>query len=106
MLNRKNRLYKNYKKHHYKEEDKIRFVAFLIGCQKAVEAAKLSYLTHMGNKVNDSGASERSYRKIINRLMNKYRAPKMPPLLINNQFILDCREKAKHFNDFFHNNVI
>ena len=33
--------------------------------------------------------------------MNKCRAPKIPPLLINNQFILDCREKAKLFNDFF-----
>ena len=33
--------------------------------------------------------------------MNKCRAPKIPPLLINNRFILDCREKAKLFNDFF-----
>ena len=33
--------------------------------------------------------------------MNKCRAPKIPPLFINNRFILDCREKAKHFNDFF-----
>ena len=33
--------------------------------------------------------------------MNKCRAPKIPPLLINNQFILDCREKAKHFNELF-----
>ena len=32
--------------------------------------------------------------------MNKCRAPKIPPLLIN-VFILDCKEKAKHFNDFF-----
>ena len=33
--------------------------------------------------------------------MNKCKAPKIPPLLINNQYILDCREKAKHFNEFF-----
>ena len=32
--------------------------------------------------------------------MNKCRAPKIPPLLIN-RFILGCREKAKLFNDFF-----
>ena len=31
--------------------------------------------------------------------MNKGRVPKIP-LLVNNQFILDCREKAKQFNDF------
>ena len=33
--------------------------------------------------------------------MNKCRAPKIPPLLINNQFILNCGEKAKYFSDFF-----
>ena len=33
--------------------------------------------------------------------MNKCRAPKIPPLLVNNVFILNCRDKAKVFNDFF-----
>ena len=101
MLNRKNRLFKNYKKHRYKEEDKVRLEVFRIECQKAVESAKLSYLTNMGNKVNYPGTSPKSYWKIINRVMNKCKAPKIPPLLINNRFILDCKEKAKHFNDFF-----
>ena len=101
MLNRKNRLFKNYKRHRYKEQDKVRLQVFRIECQKAVETAKLSYLTNMGNKVNDPGTSQKYYWKIINRVMNKCRAPKIPPLLINNRFILDCREKAKLFNDFF-----
>ena len=101
MLNRKNRLFKNYKRHRYKEEDKVRLEVFPIECQKAVETAKSSYITNMGNKVNDSGTSQKSYWKIITRVMNKCRAPKIPPLLINNRFILDCREKAKHFNYFF-----
>ena len=55
----------------------------------------------MGNKVNDPGTSQKSYWKIFNRVMNKCRAPKIPPLLINNRFILGCRENAKLFNDFF-----
>ena len=101
MLNRKNRLFKNYKKHCYKEEDKVRLEVFRIECQKAVESSKLSYLTNMGNKVNNPATSPKSYWKIINRVMNKCRAPKIPPLLINNRFILDCREKANLFNDFF-----
>ena len=101
MLNRKNRLFKNYKKHRYKEEDKIRLEVFRIECQKAVESAKLTYLKNMGNKVNNPDTSQKSYWKIINRVMNKCRAPKIPPLLINNRFILDCREKAKLFNDYF-----
>ena len=101
LLNRKNRLLKYYKKPRYKNEDRVRLDAFRVECQNAVGAAKLSYLTNMGNKVNDSGTSQRSYWTIINRVMNKCRAPKIPPILINNQFILNCSEKAKHFNNFF-----
>ena len=33
--------------------------------------------------------------------MNKCRAPKIPPFLVRNTFILDCANKAKLFNDFF-----
>ena len=101
LLNRKNRLFKNYKKHRYKEEDKVRLDAFRIECQIAVALSKSSYLTNMGNKVNDPNTSQKSYWKIINRVMNKCRAPEIPPLLINNQFILECKEKVKLFNDFF-----
>ena len=105
MLNRKNRLFKNYKKHRYKEEDKVRLESFRIECQKAVESAKLSNLTNMGNKVNDPGTSTKSYWKIINRVMNKCKAPKISPLLINNRFILDCRKKRNFLMIFFRNNV-
>ena len=37
--------------------------------------------------------------------MNKCRAPKIPPLLVNNLFIINCREEARYFNDDFHNDV-
>ena len=47
LLNWKNRLIKNYKKHRYKNEDKVRLDAFRIECQNAVEAAKSSYLKNM-----------------------------------------------------------
>ena len=57
MLNRKNELFKNYKRHRYKEEDKVRLEVFRIECQKAVKTAKSFYLTNMGNKVNDPGTS-------------------------------------------------
>ena len=103
MLNRKNRLYKSYKRNGCKEEDKARLDTFRSECQQAIENAKSSYLTNLRNKVNDPNTSQKSNWKIINRVMNKCRAPKIPPLLINNVFILNCRAKAKIFNDFFSN---
>ena len=58
MLNRKNRFFNNYKRHGYKADDKVRLDAFRIECQQAVEAAKLSYLTNLGNKVNNHSTSQ------------------------------------------------
>ena len=99
--NRKNRIFNNYKRHGYKADDKVRLDAFRIECPQAVEAAKLSYLTNLGNKVNNPSTSEKSYWKIINRVMNKCRAPEIPPLLVINLFILYCKEKAQYFNEYF-----
>ena len=84
-----------------KVEDKVKLDTLRIECQQAVETAKLSYLRNLGNKVNDPNTSRKSHWKIINRVMNKSRAPKVPPLLVNNMFILNCREKARYFNEFF-----
>ena len=100
IVNRKNRLYKSYKGHGFKEEDKARLDSLRRECQLAVDNAKLSYLTNLGNKVDDPNTSQKSYWKIINRVMNKCRAPKIPPLLVN-VFILNCRDKAKVLMTFF-----
>ena len=55
----------------------------------------------MGDKLNNPNTSRKSYWKTINKVTNKCKAPKIPPLLINNLFILNCREKAKLFTGFF-----
>ena len=68
---------------------------------EAVEIAKLNYLTNTGNKLNNPKTSQKSNWKIINKVMNKCKAPKIPPLLVSNLFILNCREIAKPFIDFF-----
>ena len=101
MLNKKNRFYKNFKKHGYKYEDKLRLDNFREECKEAVENKKVNYFTNLGYKLNDPNTSCKSYWKIINRIMNKCRAPRIPPILFNNLFVLDCKEKAKLFNDFF-----
>ena len=52
MLNRKNRFFKNYKRHGYKLEDKVRLHNFRKVCQDAVENTKLTYFANMGKKLN------------------------------------------------------
>ena len=66
-----------------------------------INTPKLTYLKNLGNKVNDPSTSQKAYWKLINRVMNKCRSPKIPLLLVNNMFVLNCSEKAKIFNDYF-----
>ena len=103
LLKKKNRLYHNYKKHGYKEEDKIRLECFRTECKEAVEFAKLSYLSNLGSKLNEPAITNKNYWKIIHRVMNKCRAPKIPPILKEGTFNLNCIDKAKLFNEYFSN---
>ena len=103
LLKKKNRLYKNYRRGGYKPEVKVRLEAFRTECQEAVEAAKRNYLLNLGNKLDNRHTSPKAYWKIIHRVMNTCRAPRIPPVLYNGVFVFDCLEKAKLFNDFFSN---
>ena len=55
----------------------------------------------MGNDLNEHTSSTKSYWKIVNRVMNKARQPVIPPLLVNNTFVLNCIDKCKLFAEFF-----
>ena len=59
------------------------------------------YISNMGNKLINLKTSEKSYWIILNKIMSKCKVPKIPPLLVNNKFILNCREKATLFNQLF-----
>ena len=78
---KKNRLCYNYKRHGYKEEDKLRSETFRTECKEAVGSAKLSYLAHLGSKLNEPDTTSKHYWKIIHRVMNKCRTPKIPHTL-------------------------
>ena len=76
MIKKKSRLYKAYKNHGYRQDDKIRLDNFRIECQKAIEDAKNNYLTNLGNKLHYQHTSGKIYWKILNKVMNKTKAPK------------------------------
>ena len=61
-------IFKNYKRHGYKPEDKVRLDNFCKERQGAVEIAKLNDLTNMENKLNNLKISQNW--KIIRWLIN------------------------------------
>ena len=101
MLNRQNRLYKNFKRHGFKPIDKIRVDNFNGECMNAIHKAKESYLFNIGGKLANPNCSQKTYWKIINKILNKCKAPNIPPLLVNNKFIINSKEKANEFAAFF-----
>ena len=101
MIKKKNRLYKAYKKHGFQLNDKVRLDNFRSECQKTIEDTKNDYLTNLGNNLHNRHTSGKIYWKNSNKVINKSKAPKVPPLLVENKFIVDCKEKAMLFTKFF-----
>ena len=101
MLSRQNRQYKNYKKHGFKREDKVYVDSFRKECEDAVHSAKENYFKNMSTKLADPSTNPKSYWKFVNKILNKCKAPRIPPLLVNNQYVNDSKEKAEAFNSLF-----
>ena len=64
LLKKKNRLYKNYKRHGYKEDDKVRLEVFRGECNEAIESAKLLYLNNLGKRLNDPDTTPKTTGKL------------------------------------------
>ena len=101
MLNREQRLYRNYKKHGHKPDDKIRVDVFREECNKAISKAKENYLGNLGNELADPSTCRKYYWKIVNKVMNRCKAPKIPPLLNGDGFLFNAKEKAQAFIKYF-----
>ena len=67
-------------------------------CQEAIVNAKENYFKNLGSKLADPTTGQKSYWKILNKFLNKCKIPKIPPLLVNDKYITNCKEKASIFN--------
>ena len=59
------------------------------------------YLESLGSKLVDKSTGPKTYWSIVNTLLNRCKIPRIPPLLVNSEFVTDCLEKAKLFNTLF-----
>ena len=101
MLKKQNRIYKKLKRHGFREEDKISLNLYRTECAKAIEISKHNYLSDLGNKLADKNTGQKTYWKIVNKFLNNCKIPRIPPLLVDNEFIMNCDEKALLFNKYF-----
>ena len=66
-----------------------------------ITKSKNAYFLNLGDKLNDPTTSSKSYWSILKRFLNKIKIPSIPPLLVNNKFIVNVVEKASMFNTYF-----
>ena len=62
---------------------------------------KEDYYCVPSDKLNAPHTSAKSYWDILKTLCNGKKIPLILPILINNKFISNFKEKASHFNAFF-----
>ena len=89
MLNKQTRLFKNFKKHGHRSEDKKRLDSYRDECKKSIDNSKECYLKQLGLNLTDPKTSTKAYWKIMNKDMNKCKSPRIPPVLSDNNFIIN-----------------
>ena len=68
-----------------------------------IEESKNQYYTHLSQKLLDPKTSQKSYWSILKTFLNNKKIPCIPPLLHQDKFVTDFKEKADIFNNFFAN---
>ena len=101
LLRKQNKIYKKFKKNGYKNEDKLILERVKNECFDAITKAKEKYYKDLGNKLADPTTGQKIYWKIMNKFLNKCKVPRIPPLFEQGSYILDLKEKATVFNNYF-----
>ena len=96
-------IYRKYISGGRKKDDEIKLSKMTDFVSNLITAAKDSYFTNLGKKLNDPGTSPKTYWSILKMFLNKIKIPEILPLLVNGIFETDFRKKASIFNVFFTN---
>ena len=100
-LRKKNRLYKKYISGGRLQNDQINLSEMTLTVSNVITTSKNAYFSNLGERLNDPATSPKSYWAILKRFLNKIKIPSIPPILVNNNFIINFVEKANLFNAFF-----
>ena len=66
-----------------------------------IEESNQNYYSRLSNTLLDSKTSRKSYWSILKIFVNNKKTPCIPPLFQDGKFIMDFKETAELFNNFF-----
>ena len=101
MIKKKIKPYKKILKNGCLPETKTKVDKFRNDCFNAINLPKNAYLDKMGTKLLDSKSCPKTYWQILNKILNKCRIPRIPPIISYSKLLINSVEKAQCFNKFF-----
>jgi len=101
LLRKQKKIYKRYRVNGFKADDKVKVDNIKEECLHAITDSKEKYLKSLGRKLTDKTTGAKKYWSIVNSLMNKCKISRIPPLLVSNEIISSCKQKAALFNKYF-----
>ena len=101
ILSNKNRAFSAYSRDRNNTDLFNKFQSLQAHLITTTEKFNLKYYSRLSDKLLDSKTSPKSYWSILKTFLNNKKIPCIPPLLHNGKSIIDFKEKAELFNDFF-----
>ena len=99
----KNHAYKSYIRNDKSLQFFNQFQFLQTKLSSLIEESKNQYYTRLSHKLLDPKTSQKSYWSILKTFLNNKKIPCIPPLLHQDKFVTDFKEKANIFNNFFAN---
>ena len=99
----KNHAYKSYIRNDKSLQFFNQFQFLQIRLSSLIEESKNQYCTRLSHKLLDPKTRQKSYWSILKTFLNNKKIPCILPLLHQDKFVTDFKEKANIFNNFFAN---
>ena len=103
FYNKYKKKYRSYIKNGRKKEDKDSINDTKDEYTALVRDAKENYLKSLGEKLENPQSGIKAYWAALKKLINGNKVSIIPPLIVNNDFITDIKQKCSIFNNFFAN---
>ena len=97
----KNKLCKQYIKNGRSESDFVSIESLVNEINELISIAKNLYYVNLAKKLNNPLLQAKTYWSILKTFYNNKKIPLIPPLLINDKFVIDIQAKANIFNKLF-----
>ena len=100
-IKRNNRVYSKWNKRGRKPEGRPKVVEIQKETNNLIREAKNLYHEKLGRLLSDPSTGQKHFWSAFKKLSNKKKTTNIPPIIDNNIYISDFRQKASLFNDYF-----